>query len=301
LHNQAVPRSFHALTGTNLRIKVVDIGANPIDGTPPYAGLLEAGHADVVGFEPNPEARRKLDAMKGPHELYLSHAVGDGKTHTLRFCQAPGMTSLLEPDPAVLGLFHGFEHWGRVVATETVPTVRLDDIDETRNVDLIKIDIQGGELMALSNGVDRLGDAVVIQAEVEFLPLYVDQPLFGDLDRFLRAHGFMMHRFLPLVSRVVRPLVVNQDIFAGLSQTVWTDAVFIRDLTRLDRLTDENLLAMAAILHDCYQSIDVVLYLLTEHDRRRGTVLGPNYLDGLQGRAVTPPPPTAAENLLHVS
>jgi hypothetical protein len=27
---------FNALTDTQARIKVVDIGANPIDGTPPY-------------------------------------------------------------------------------------------------------------------------------------------------------------------------------------------------------------------------------------------------------------------------
>lgn len=59
--------SFNALTALNLRVKVVDIGANPIDGSPPYAALLKAGNADVVGFEPNPEALAKLNEMKGPY------------------------------------------------------------------------------------------------------------------------------------------------------------------------------------------------------------------------------------------
>ena len=35
-------------------------------------------------------------------------------------------------------------------------------------------------------------------------------------------------------------------------------------------LSDEQLLKMAALLHDCYQSIDLAYHLLLEHDRRRG-------------------------------
>src|SRR5689334_943101 len=101
------------LIGRAVRIKVVDIGANPIDGTPPYAPLLRAGDADVVGFEPNPEALAKLNAMKGPTETYLPHTVGDGRPQTLHICAAPGMTSLLQPDPAVLSRFHGFPAWGQ--------------------------------------------------------------------------------------------------------------------------------------------------------------------------------------------
>src|ERR1700704_4992440 len=34
----------------------------------------------------------------------------------------------------VLNLFHGFMEWGRVLATEEVETVRLDDIVETEGV-----------------------------------------------------------------------------------------------------------------------------------------------------------------------
>ena len=51
---------LHTLLNVACRIKVVDIGANPIDGSPPYAPLLEAGHTDVVGFEPNPAALAEL-------------------------------------------------------------------------------------------------------------------------------------------------------------------------------------------------------------------------------------------------
>lgn len=280
-HSISAP-SLKALIGIGQRIKVVDIGANPLDGSPPYAGLLQAGIADVVGFEPNREALARLGAMKGPNELYLPHSVGDGKRHTLNYCQAPGMTSLLQPNADVLGLFHGFPDWGRVVATESVDTVRLDDIEATRGVEFLKLDIQGAELMALRHGQDRLREVLVVQTEVEFLQLYIDQPLFSEVELFLRSFGLMFHRFYPTVSRVVRPLLVRNDIYAGLSQVVWADAVFVRDISKLALFSDEQLLSMATILHDCYASIDIVLHLMTEYDRRRGTNLGSVYLSGLQ-------------------
>ena len=95
----------------------------------------------------------------------------------------------------------------------------------------------------------------------------------------------MLHRFFPAVSRVVRPLLINSDMYAGLSQLVWADAIFIKDLSRLEVLSDAQLLKTARILHDCYQSVDVALYLLTEYDRRTQGHLGDAYLAGLQGAA----------------
>jgi FkbM family methyltransferase len=275
--------TFRALTGGETpRAKVIDIGANPIDADPPYAAMLRAGDAEVVGFEPNPSALAVLDSRRGPLERYFPHAIGDGERHTLHICQAPGMTSLLEPDPAVLGLFHGFPDWGRVVATEPVETRRLDDLPETAGADLLKLDIQGAELMVLRHAEARLRDAVVIQAEVEFLPLYRNQPLFSDIDLFLRARGFVLHRFHPTVSRAVQPMMVNNDPYAGLGQLVWADAVFIRDLCALDALSDRQLLAMAAILHDCYGAYDIAFRLVAEHDRRAGAARAAAYLAGLQ-------------------
>jgi FkbM family methyltransferase len=274
--------SFRSLTKTDVRVKIVDIGANPLDGVPPYEQLLRAGDADIVGFEPNPDALAKLNELKGPTETYLPYAIGDGKRHSLNFCQAPGMTSLLTPNQQVLELFHGFPDWGKVIGTEEVDTHRLDDIAETADIDMVKIDIQGGELMALSHAKQRLKTTLVIQTEVEFLPMYEGQPLFSEVEMFLRKQGFMLHRFYPAVSRVMRPLLVDNNIFAGLSQLFWADAIFIRDITRLTVLSDQQLLKMAAILHDCYGSIDVVLRLLSEHDTRTGGNLGGTYLSALK-------------------
>ena len=265
---KSFPSSLRALLGATCAIKIVDIGANPIDGPAPYAALLASGQTQVVGFEPNLDALAELNTRKGPSETYLPYAVGDGAKHTLRHCRLPGMTSLLEPNPAVLSLFASFKEWAQVVRTEDVQTVRLDDVAETTGLDLLKIDIQGGELMVFENAVQRLSQAVVIHTEVEFLSMYIGQPLFSDVERFLRGQGYVLHKFAPLVTRDLSPILLSNDPYTGHSQILWADAIFVRDFTRLELLSSEQLLRMAVILYDCYQSYDIVLHLLREHDRR---------------------------------
>lgn len=282
MSQQVTGSEFSRLIGTATPVHIVDVGANPIDGLPPYTSLLRSGAATVLGFEPNPAALAQLHAVKGAQETYLPHAIGDGQEHTLYVCAAPGMTSLLRPNPEILKYFHGFAEWGRVIEQVTIPTVRLDDIPEARGADLLKIDIQGGELMALRHAEALLQDLLVIQIEVEFLPLYFDQPLFSEIEQYLRARGFMFHRFFPTCSRTIVPVVINNDIYQGLSQLVWADAVFVRDFTRLEAYSNTQLLAASAVLHECYGSFDLVAHLLAEYDRRTCSALGTFYLAGAQ-------------------
>ena len=45
---------------------IVDVGANPIEGDPPYVEMLHAGLCTLTGFEPQPEALAALEREKGP-------------------------------------------------------------------------------------------------------------------------------------------------------------------------------------------------------------------------------------------
>ena len=279
---------LHTLLDLTCTIKVVDIGANPIDGEPPYSRMMANGCTHVVGFEPNLKALAVLRQRAGPNEIYLPNALGDGRRHILHYCAAPGMTSLLEPNPSVLALFPGFPEWGRVVRTEEIDTLRLDDVGETESLDLLKLDIQGSELMVLQGAVGRLANALIVQTEVEFLQMYLGQPLFADVDSFLREHGFVLHKFAPLVSRVLTPMLVDNNLYAGLSQLAWGDAIYVKDITRLDRYGPDQLLRSATILHDCYRSYDLVLKLLQEYDRRTGNTLAKRYIQHLGGNRSRP-------------
>ncbi len=85
--------------------------------------------------------------------------------------------------------FASFAEMFQVVRTETVETKRLDDIPETEGVDFLKVDVQGAEIMVFNGARERLKSALIVDVEVEYIPLYKNQPLFADIDSALRAHG----------------------------------------------------------------------------------------------------------------
>ena len=239
--------------------EVVDIGANPIDGEPPYRAMLAAGLCRVTGFEPQPEALRALQRQQGPLERYLPWAVGDGQPHTLNVCAASGMTSLLEPDPAALALFEVLRPMAQVVARVPLPTRRLDDLAEIARLDFLKIDAQGSELAVFRSGTARLSQAVAVQAEVSFVPLYQGQPALGDIDLELRRQGFMPHCFAELKHWPIAPCVVNGDPRQALRQLLEADLVYVRDIARPEAMSDEQLKHLALVAHWCYRSFDLAL------------------------------------------
>ena len=262
-------------------IDIVDIGANPIDGEVPYKPLLDSGLAHVYGFEPNPDALARLNAAKGQNETYFPSAVYNGAEQELRVCQQEGMTSLLEPNINLLSYLHGFPEWGKVVERISVPTVRLDDFTEIKNLDYLKIDIQGGELEVFRNGTNRLKECLVIQTEVEFLPMYEGQPLFSEVELYLRELGFTFHKFFPLVSRIVQPMLVNNNIYSELSQATYADAIFIKDFTKFDQLDPEQLKKISLILNDIYVSFDIALRALMVCDAKNKSNYAEQYIKHL--------------------
>ena len=262
-------------------IDIVDIGANPIDGEAPYKPLLDSGLAHVYGFEPNPDALARLNAAKGQNETYFPSAVYNGAEQELRVCESQGMTSLLEPNINLLSYFHGFPEWGKVVERISIPTVRLDDFSEIKNLDYLKIDIQGGELEVFRNGTNRLKECLVIQTEVEFLPMYEGQPLFSEVELYLRELGFTFHKFFPLVSRIVQPMLVNNNIYSELSQATYADAIFIKDFTKFDQLDPEQLKKISLILNDIYGSFDIALRALMACDAKNKSNYAEQYVKHL--------------------
>lgn len=237
--------------------RIVDIGANPIDGEPPYKLMLERGLCHLTGFEPQVAALARLNAAKGKHELYLPFAVGDGTRRTLHICHAPGMTSLLKPNPQVLAMFNRFPALGMVTGSVDIDTRRLDDIDEIETIDLLKIDVQGSELSVFRNGCNKLRNAVAIHTEVSFIPLYENQPTFADIDLELRALGFIPHCFADLRQATVAPIVFDNDPSVARNQIIEADIVYVRDFSKPDLLSTEQLQHLALISHYCYGSYDL--------------------------------------------
>lgn len=243
-------------------VVVVDIGANPLDEEAPYQPLLEAGLCRVIGFEPQPDALAELHRRAGPHETYLPHAVGDGARHTLHLCATSGFTSLLEPDPEQLAVLIDFPRLAAVTGTEQVDTRRLDDIAEIDRIDLLKIDIQGGERDVLQAGRTALARAVAVQTEVGFHRLYRDQPTFADVDLELRSQGFVPHRFVTTRSWPLAPVVWADPLERDSRHLVEADLLYVRDLSRPDLLDDAALARLVLIADLVYGSVGVALRCL---------------------------------------
>lgn len=237
---------------------IVDVGASPIDGDPPYKPMLDAGFCTVIGFEPNAAALAQLNASKGPNEEYFPDAIGYGGYETLRtFAAAQGMNSLLAPDPAAMKVFPRFADWSVITGREEIKTTRLDDMG-IETMDMLKIDIQGGEIAAFHGGSDLMRHVVAVHTEVAFVPLYQGQPCFGEVDIELRRNGLVPHHFAEIKKWMIAP-TVGKRVF---NQLLEADIVYVRDFTKMDVMTDDQLKHLAMIAHYCYGSVDLVVRCL---------------------------------------
>ncbi len=162
-------------------------------------------------------------------------------------------------------------------------TVRLDDIAELDDLDLLKIDVQGGELMVFQVGRRRLAETVAVHTEVSFVGLYQDQPTIGDVDAELRLQGFLPHAMVALKRWPLAPVVYDGDFRRPMHQLLEADLVYVRDVTHPDRLTPDQLRHLALIAHHVYGSSDLAhRCLLTLARRSIVTASGPEaYLTSL--------------------
>lgn len=264
---------------TNRKAKIIDIGANPIDGSPPYQSLWHENLASVLGFEPNKSALDKLESMKKPGDIFLDYAIGDGTKKPYFTCRAQGMSSNLEPNSEFLSLFQAYPSWSEILDISTVQTHRLDDIPQARNCDYIKIDVQGSELDIFKNSEEILKDVMIIHTETMFIEIYKDQPLFSDIEIFLRTHNFMFHTFYNFLKRTFKPLIVNNSPSSGLNQITTADCVFVKHPDEWPGYSEEKLVIFASILDSCYNSIDLSQSILKCCDDIYGTQYWKNYIN----------------------
>ncbi len=173
------------------RISLIDVGARGgiSDRWRPFYGLL-----DVLAFEPDPSECEKLNSGSYPYSIrFIPAALGerDGQGAKLFICRQPGCSSNLKPNMKLCRKYS----YGRameVVGEREVTLHRMDTVCGGFKPDAIKIDTQGTELNVLKGAEESLKAALAVELEVEFVPQYQDQPLFADLDSFMRKNGFIL-------------------------------------------------------------------------------------------------------------
>lgn len=272
-----LPKAAELLRASAPGVKIVDVGAMSVGKESEYRGLVEAGKASVIGFEPVAAECDKLNAAD-PRHRYLPYAVGDGSEAVLHECNYPMTSSLYEPDTPLLEQFQALAELATVVRRIPLQTRRLDDLPEVAGADYLKLDVQGAELAILRGAQTFLSSVLVVQTEAAFVPLYRDQPLFADVDAELRRHGFVFHRFHGISGRAFKPFLKNNNPATPISQQLWADAIYVRDFMRLDRLAPDDLLKLALVVNECYGSFDLAALALKAHDARTGGSFGSAFI-----------------------
>lgn len=221
-------RGFHAdafedqkilLEGQGRPVRtILDLGANVGQTARHYRSLFP--EADIHSFEPFEPSFRELARALGDDPRFHPErlAVADVEGSRRFFANRESVTnSLLPTDPrateAVVSTMI------ETVATLEVPTTTLDAYRESRGLDtisILKMDIQGGELLALQGASRLLEERAIdlIYAEVLFAPQYEGQADFCQVRRCLADFGY--------------DLYMLYDLSAGRNSLLaWADAIFL--------------------------------------------------------------------------
>lgn len=203
------------LTGTPVKT-IFDIGANTGQTTIQYRMLFP--EAVIYSFEPFAEPLHQLrrtfeaDALVKPIQLAVSDRPGRKKFFLNQSC----LTNSLLPSVDKTGLYEN-------TATIEVPVTTIDDFCRRESIDgiqILKMDIQGGELLALQGATEKLKQQAItlIYTEILFTSLYEEQAFFFHAYDFLSGYGYELFD------------MYNYS-YLETGQIAWGDAMFISPRT----------------------------------------------------------------------
>lgn len=193
-------------------------------------------HLRVLGFEPD---RREYDRLVQsaatadvPSEYFNVALHNQGGSVPLYIARDRGLSSIYEPDRAFLD---AFPEAGRF-DIEGVQQVEVDTLDNqlrARNIndiDFIKADTQGSELFVLQGAAHALAaSALGVEVEVEFTPIYKGQPLFAEVDIFMRSLGYLLFDLKPCYWK----RAAGWKAGGSYGQIVWADALYLKSVPAL--------------------------------------------------------------------
>lgn len=194
---------------------IIDLGANRGDVSERYLNLFPS--PIIHAFEPFPDTYSILrDRFNGNahvhcHNMAIADASGQKEFYVNRNVDT---NSLLKPQKTGLSSDKQVEN-SRVIRVNATSLDKFAGENSIQVIDILKMDIQGGELSALKGASDLLMNRKIkcIYAEVYFVEQYELQPLFHDISKFLYGYGFTM-----------------QDLYTpiyGLGNIAWGDAIFV--------------------------------------------------------------------------
>lgn len=175
-------------------------------------------NANVYAFEPNPLYTETLnqEAKQDAHFKPQFYALSD-KEHTvdLQITESPGSTSLFKPGGNLRRMYPAETE---IRAVKQVQALMLDKWAQQcgiSDIELMKFDIQGGELCALRGASELLErSTLLVYTEILFNPLYEGGAIYSEIDQFLRSHGFILYD-------------IFKPRYDGKGLLMWGNAIFL--------------------------------------------------------------------------
>lgn len=195
---------------------IIDVGAHKGETLKKY--LTHIPSCTVYSFEPFKDSfsilRKNFKSNPAVHLINKGISNLNGMAD-LYFNFSSATNSLLQPQKS----FPSIDQFTENIGIESIAVTTLDSFAnefDIEFIDILKLDIQGGELKALEGAVNLLKDKSIrlIYTEVEFIEIYKNQPLFHDLCNYLANFDYNLFNIYDL-----------NYIQSG--QLAWADAIFL--------------------------------------------------------------------------
>ncbi len=275
-----------------IHMTVCIIGSRKLENRDDYGSVgwnIFAPNLTIYGFDADPDACDDANAdievrQVNWTEKHIPLALWNSEgTFPLYVTNFTGCSSLYPPNESYVERFSGYSDLFKLITTVEVDTTTLDDFCESEGIneiDFIHLDVQGAELQVLEGAARILeGGVLAVATEVNFTELYVNQPLFSDVDIYLRKQGFTLGDIVISTGRGCRTISpIISKFHAGF--LLWADAFYFRDLIRKDfhtHLSTPDRIFKLACIADVLNFTDYALELLAYLTRTYGNDTNYNF------------------------
>jgi len=132
----------------------------------------------------------------------------------------------------------------------------------SQHCDFIKLDTQGYELPILKGAGKYMDNVIGLEIEVEFEQMYIDQPLFNEVDAFVKEKGFSLFD----IKRYYWKRKESQNSGTQKGQLIFGDALYFRNpeqILMMDNISQEKIIR-AICIYLVYGYIDLAQVLLNK-------------------------------------
>lgn len=196
--------------------------------------IKEFPGSNILSFEPDPDSWTTAKKNLGSHnQVEIVNAALGAKRGKEEFFRGPySQTNSLLARPADDSKPYypkeAFLDGGTIV-----DVVTIDEECENRGIkelDILKLDLQGGELLAIDGAKTLLGSGLVkvIIVEVVFVKKYQDQPLLWEIWRNLEGYGYTLYS----LNDIKIGLYHSEETSLRHQQWNQCDAIFISSAVR---------------------------------------------------------------------